>query len=75
MTVETQSPTKDDPVPTDVLTNEDVVHQRHCDIGVIYYHLKLSVVQTPRLFNPPSKSYSKTDVPNTSGDDLMKESK
>ena len=45
-------------------------------VVVIYCHLKkLSVGQTPRLCNLPSKSYSNINVPRTSGDDLVKESR
>ena len=43
-------------------------------VVVIYCHLKLSVVQTPRFFNLTSKSYSKVNVPYTSDDDLITES-
>ncbi len=43
---------------------------------VIYCHLsKLSVGQTPRLYNLPSKSYSNNiNVPHPGGNDLVKES-
>ncbi len=45
-------------------------------VVVIYCHLsKLSVGQTPRLCNLPSKSYSNNiNVPYTGGNDLVKES-
>ena len=45
-------------------------------VVVIYYHLsKLSVGQTPRLCNLPSKSYSNNiNVPYPGGNDLVKES-
>jgi hypothetical protein len=45
-------------------------------VVVIYCHLsKLSVGQTPRLYNLPSKSYSSNiNVPYTGGNDLVKES-
>jgi hypothetical protein len=36
-------------------------NDRHGVVG-IYCHLKFSVVQTQRLFNLTSKSYSKADV-------------
>ena len=45
-------------------------------VVVIYCHLsKLSVGQTPRLYNLPSKSYSNNiNVPHPGGNDLVKES-
>ena len=48
----------------------------HPDDDLIYCHLsKLSVGQTPRLCNLPSKSYSNNiNVPYTGGNDLVKES-
>ena len=45
---------------------------RWCDLLPLK---KLSVGQGPRLCNLPSKSYSKINVPYTSGDDLVKESR
>ena len=43
---------------------------------MIYWHLsKFSVVQAPRLYNLPSKSYSNNiDDPYPGGNDLVKES-
>ena len=63
-----------------VLTGVDVFFEKQLffslSVVVIYYHLsKLSVGQTPRLCNLPSKSYSyNINVPYTGGNDLVKES-
>jgi hypothetical protein len=62
------------PVRThDNLVLRKIMMERH-SVVVIYCHLsKLGVVQTPRLCNLPSKSYSNNiNVPYTFGNNLVK---
>ena len=61
---------------TDIHDDKSALTTQSYQVVVIYYHLsKLSVSQTPRLRNLPSKSYSNNiNVPYPGGNDLVKES-